>query len=120
MAAKEHPRYQLTDWPDWEFVEFPMMVYPHPGNPDIRKPVYNPERPGQLLSPGVTVNSEEELVALLEGAETVKDGDKTRLLTEEDKRQALILKADQTGVKVDKTWSLDKLEAALAPPETVV
>lgn len=117
--AKEHPRYALTDWPEWEFVEFPMMVYPHPGNPDIRKPVYNPDRPGQLLSQGVTVNSEEELLAILDGAKTIKDGDVVRIETDDDKRARLILQAEQTGVQVDKRWSLDKLEAALATKDVV-
>jgi len=112
MAYKEHPRYALTEWPEYEFHEFPMMVYP--GGEDPFKPTYDTERPGRLIHPGVTVATQEELDKLLGGgAETVRDGDKVRVKSDDDERAELLQEAEHLGVTVDKVWSTARIQDAI-------
>jgi hypothetical protein len=59
MAKREHPRYENTEWPDYEFREYPKMVYP--GATDPTKP-YGPN--GKPLKGILVHNAEEEAVAL--------------------------------------------------------
>ena len=109
--AKEHPRYALTEWPEYEFQEFPMMVYP--GSADPMKPEYVPEKPGTLKYPGVTVENQDELDKILGGAKVMKDGDRLRAVSEEDERAELLQQAQHLGVSVDKRWSTARIQDAI-------
>jgi len=112
MAYKEHPRYALTQWPEYEFHEFPMMVYP--GAADPRVPEYSEEDGRKLKFPGVTVANQEELDKLLGGgAETIRDGDKVRVKSEDDERAELLQEAEHLGVSVDKVWSTARIQDAI-------
>lgn len=116
MAKREHPRYENMDWPDWEFREFPMMIYP--GAPDPRVPVYHTEgrQRGKLKFAGLVVNDEDELArALAEGEDvaTITEDGRQRLTTAEDDRQALIAECDERGLKIDRRWASARLEDAI-------
>lgn len=125
MARKEHPRYENTEWPDYEFHEFPMMVYP--GSADGGKtPDADPSKPGKFLQTPVTVHDEAERRAVLEidtpvdpeparapSRALVDNGDGTqRLQTAEDERNELISKLETAGVQYDKRWGLARLQDA--------
>lgn len=112
MASREHPRYANFDWPDYEFREYPMMVYP--GATDQKKP-YGPD--GKPLK-GVIVNSAEEAAEALMGDEApalvpTDSPGTSRLETEEDRKLSAIAQAEALGVQVDKRWGLAKIEAAI-------
>ncbi len=126
MANKEHPRYAETEWEDWEFREFPMMVYPTAT--DQKKPY---DANGKPL-PGVIVNSDEELRQVMgfdepeaeaeapkapaarKKPETVDaGGGVSRLKTEADEREEVIAALTTAGVQFDKSWSLARLQDAL-------
>ena len=118
--AKEHPRYADTEWPAWEFREYPMAVYP--GSSDGgRTPDPNPDwNPGQKhskrwLQECVIVQNEEERLQVLGGdAKTVTDSSGAqRVATEADERAALIAEADRLGVVIDKRWSLARIQDAI-------
>lgn len=133
--AKEHPRYALMSdsWPDWEFVEFPMMVYP--GAADQKKP-YGPN--GRPL-PGVIVNSPEEADEVLgidRSAPATAEEDAgreeppvspppaparkivattakgvSRMETPEDQRAEMIAEAERLGIRqFDKSWSPARMQ----------
>lgn len=120
--AKEHPRYQHTEWPDYEFREFPMMVYPGAENP--LKPY---DAKGKPL-PGVIVNTAEEADSALgidrsEPAEeapraavktvATKSPGVQRMETEDDQHTRLNEEAAVLGVKIDKNWSLARKQDAI-------
>jgi hypothetical protein len=71
----------------------------------------------------VIVNSQAELDELKAGtAEVVPVNPEavesaSRVRTEEDERDELIFRAEQLGVKVDKRWSTDRIEKAIAEAE---
>jgi hypothetical protein len=127
MARREHPRYENTEWPEYEFREFPMMVYP--GSKDGGKtPDPDPRRPGKFLQEAVTVASEDERRAALDLApaepesapapkapKLVQTGSKgvSRLETPEDERTALLQAAETAGIMVDKSWSTARIQAAI-------
>lgn len=126
MAKREHPRYENTEWPDYEFHEFPMMVYP--GSADGGKtPDRDKARPGKFLQQPVVVNSEEERRTVLEIDEPVErdaprapsavlvegPGGAKRLQTEDDERTALITEAETLGVQIDKRWSVIRIQDAI-------
>jgi len=119
---REHPRYASMDFGDYEFHEFPMMVYP--GANDPRKP-YGAD--GKPLK-GIVVQSEEErdqvlgLGAYAEKAppEMVADSGKERLRTPEDDRLELIAKAEALGVQIDKRWGAARLEEAISQAENPI
>lgn len=123
--AKEHPRYENTEWPDWEFHEFPMMVYP--GAADQKKPYDDRGRP----LPGVIVNTAQEADEALgidrservEEAEAapapakprgqVPTGSKgvSRMKTEDDERAELIAEAEVLGIQqFDRSWSIARMQ----------
>lgn len=126
MARREHPLYENADWDDYEFREFPMMIYPGAKNP--RVPEYwsaeddipRGKRAGELKFVGVTVENDEELDRVLGGAKTLTQGNVTRVETEEDERLGLIVKAGQMGVQVDKRWGVSRLKAAIDEAAAVV
>lgn len=112
MARREHPRYENMEWPDWEYIEFPMMIYP--GAADPRVPEYHINKKGRrvMTYPGVIVHSDEELDGVLKG-EIELDAVTGEILTEEDTRKALIRECEIQGLLVDKRWGIPKLQAAL-------
>lgn len=116
MARREHPRYENMEWPDWEFREYPMMVYP--GAKDPRKPEYEVADRGRnrgrtvLRFPGVVVKNDEELKAVLDGSAEFNPTS-GEILTEEDSRQALIRECMTQGLQIDKRWGVEKLQKAL-------
>lgn len=126
MARKEHPLYENAEWPDYEFREFPMMVYPGARSP--KNPEYfseDDELPrgkhvGDLKFVGVIVQNDEELDRVLGGAKTVTEAGVTRVRTEEDDRQALIVKASQMGIQVDRRWGVSRLQTAIDEASAVV
>ncbi len=123
--AREHPRYASTDWPEWEFIEFPKMVYP--GSKDGGKtPDRDPKRPGVLLQAGVIVNDEAELRVALELAPAEAEdaapakprlveatGGAQRLATPDDDIKALRQQCDELGVTYDKKWGAGRLQDAI-------
>lgn len=114
MARKEHPRYANTDWPEYEFNEYPMMVYP--GSKDGGKtPDRDPTKPGKFRQEAVIVHNAAERAQALGGeAELTETGSKgvSRPTTEADERADLIEKLGVAGVQFDKKWSLVKLQDA--------
>lgn len=125
-----HPLYSGHTFREYEFQEYPRMVYPGAENP--KKP-YSTEAGkgyGKPL-PGVIVNDEEEESRALKlsqhfdakhrpgnlerGGETVQTMAKGvhRLVSEEDRRASLIQEADNLGVQIDKRWKADRIEAAI-------
>src|SRR6201987_2519246 len=57
MAKREHPRNENTQWPDYDFHEYPMMVYP--GSPEGRNAPH-PRPPAHSgKEPGGVQNEEE-------------------------------------------------------------
>jgi hypothetical protein len=132
MAKREHPRYENTEWPDYEFREYPKMVYP--GATDPTKP-YGPN--GKPLK-GIQVhNAEEERVALgleddgeeadtrkpatatkegaLRGGKTVATGARgvERLRTDDDEKAEVVAEAETLGIKFDKAWSAARIQDAI-------
>lgn len=115
MAFKEHPRYANFEFPDYEFHEYPMMVYP--GAPDQKKP-YHPDT-GKRLK-GVVVANEEEMRRVLgdpddtAGARVAAGSpDTQRLESPEDLKEKAIRQAERLGVKIDKRWNIERIEAAI-------
>lgn len=113
MANREHPRYQAFEWPDYEFNEYPMMVYP--GAADQKKP-YGAN--GKPLA-GIVVNNEAEYAEALgagdnaEPVATVEEKGVTRLKTEADEQVDLLAEAEVLGVKVDKRWGPARIQDAI-------
>lgn len=132
MARREHPRYENTEWPDYEFREYPMMVYP--GADDPLKPYKASGREKGKPLAGILVNNDEERrIALGLDEEEAEDtgatrkavptrGGKTmptsvkgvdRLRTDDDDKGDLLQEAENLGVKVDRTWSVARIQDAL-------
>lgn len=116
------------EWPDYEFLEFPMMVYVDTkAQKVLQKPTDHPRwdpgnpRSKRWVQDEVIVHSEQELKELKATVETGGElktvvsgpGVAPRLATAEDERQALLQEADVLGVQVDKRWGADKLKAAI-------
>lgn len=127
MARREHPRYESTEWPDYEFREFPAMLYP--GSKDGGKtPDVNPDWiPGsrkpkeqRFLQEPVIVNNEDEARQVLGvGAKPelvstngLPSGPE-RLKTVEDEKAELIGEAETLGVQVDKRWAPERIRGAI-------
>lgn len=101
MARQGTSNYnRYTDWefPEYEFSEFPKMVYP--GAEDPKKPYDSKGKP----IPGVLVNNEAEEATVLAG-ETV--------VHEADVRAELIHQATSRGMQFDKRWGPERLQAAI-------
>lgn len=109
---KEHPRYTNFEWPDYEFREFPMMVYP--GAPDQKKPY---GRDGKPLK-GVLVNDEAEYAQVMGDGGTAATVETSasgvsRVRTEADQKAALVEEAETLGVTFDKRWSVARIQDAI-------
>lgn len=122
---REHPRYAAMQ-EKWDaeaeergYREYPMMVYP--GAKDQRKP-YGAD--GKRLKGLVVQNEDERDRALGLGqyaqaapAAVVDDGGVQRLSNPEDERLALIAKAEQLGVQIDKRWGAARIQDAIDEAE---
>ena len=132
MARREHPRYENAEFPDYEYREFPMMVYP--GADDPAKPYKTKGKQAGKPLDGIIVNNEEERrVALGLASEEQEEtgatrkalptrGGKTmptsakgvdRLRTDDDEKEDLLQEADNLGLKVDKSWSVARIQDAI-------
>lgn len=109
--AREHPRYEATEWPEYEFREFPMVYYPTAS--DQMKPY---DSKGKRLD-GVTVQNQEELDRLLSNTaelqRTSSPGLK-RVQTVEDAHAEAVVEAGQLGVKIDRRWGLERIQKEIA------
>ena len=105
-------QYDSMDFGDYEFREFPMAV-PVVGGV-IQKTPYDANRKAH---PVVIVNSQAEYDALKGGeAEVVPedyDGAVSRVKTEDDEIEALLIEASQAGVKLDRRWSPERMRKTL-------
>lgn len=123
MARREHPRYETTDWEDYEFREFPMMVYP--GAKDQSKPYGSNGKP---LKGIIVQNAAEAREAL--GLDEPEEGEKApapkksatvptgaknvdRLRNEDDDKADALAEAEVLGLKVDKSWSVARIQDAI-------
>lgn len=125
--AKQHPRYAEMDFGDWEFNEWPMMIYPNAPNP--LKPYDERGRP----LPGVIVQNQAEADEVLgidrsaaEPLEGVEGNSATpaprtavptaspgvsRLPTPEDEKAELIAEAERLGIQqFDRRWSIARMQ----------
>jgi hypothetical protein len=101
--------YDKMEFPDYSYNEWPRAI----AIDEDGKPTKDPYVPGskpKKLRDVVTVNSEAELEALLEGAVEVVDG---KIRTEDDEKDDLITEAAQVGAQVDKKWSPDRMRKAI-------
>lgn len=121
-VTRKHRNVTIYDdmaFPEYEYREFPMAVPVVDGV--VQDSPYDEHRKAH---PVVMVNSQAELDALLEESATLipqdYEGSVSRVETEDDKRAALLIRADQLGVKVDKRWSLERIEKTINEAETVV
>lgn len=99
----------------YEFAEFPMAVPVNDAG--VLQPT--PYDKKNKLHPVVIVQSQEELdalkgpeISLVEVSPGVQGGP-MRLETEDDVRAALYVQAEQVGAKIDKRWSVEKIEGAI-------
>lgn len=132
MARREHPRYENAEFPDYEFREYPKMVYP--GADDPLKPYKTKGKLAGKPLDGVLVRDEDEERRALNleteeqeetgatrkalptrGGKTMPTSAKgvDRLRTDDDEREDLLQEAENLGLKVDKTWSLGRIQDAI-------
>lgn len=91
-----HPLYTGMVFPDYEYREYPKMVYPKgiDAKDDKGKPI-----------PGIVVNNDEEEARVMNtGTPPVREADEIVRLT---------TLADVKGVQIDKRWGVAKLTAAI-------
>jgi hypothetical protein len=106
--------YDKMVFPGYEFAEFPMGV-PVVGG----KVMPTPYDEKNKAHPVVIVNSQEELDELLGSGDvtlverTEGQAGAMRVETEDDVRDRLYIRAEQTGAKIDKRWSVERIEAAI-------
>ncbi len=105
--------YDKMDFPPHEHREFPMAIPFVDGK--IMPTPYNARNKAH---PVVVVNNQEELDEL-QGPQvrTVAldpAGAASRLENEDDIRALLYTQADQKGVKIDKRWSVEKIEGEIS------
>lgn len=131
MAIKQLPTtvYDKMTFPDYEFIEFPTAIPLVDGvpcfDPEVLKAPYDRSLKPQRAYPVVMVASQAELDALKAGAEVVAVnpdavGSASRVKTEEDEREALYVTAEQVGAKIDKRWSVERIETAIAAARNTV
>lgn len=92
-------RYEKLNFPDYEYREYPKVVYPH--SPD-GKPVANGK--GQQEG-GVTVLNAEEEAAVM--------ATKSLPVRETDELERLHMLCSVKGIKCDKRWGVDRIIAAI-------
>lgn len=131
MAKREHPRYENTEWPDYEFREYPKLVYP--GAPDQSKPygangkplkgiqVNNPEEEREALGLDAPEGGEEadpkerRVSTSTRAGKTMQTSAKgvDRLRNEADEKEEMIAEAEALGVQIDKSWSPARIADAI-------
>lgn len=113
--------YDQMVFPDYEFQEWPQAVPVNEAG-ELQPTPYQPaSRSGRVETwPVVIVHSQEELDALRGPEVTLvpvnPDEAKTgafRVENDDDIRNALLVQAEQLGVKVDKRWSVQRIEETL-------
>lgn len=108
--------YDDMAFPDYEFREFPMEV-PYADGEVKPTPYDKKNKPW----PTVKVNSQAELDELKGGeAEVIPQNyEKTvsRVKTEDDEREELVIRARQLKINVDGRWKIDRIRAAIAEAE---
>jgi hypothetical protein len=125
---REHPRYENTEWDEYEFREYPMMLYPGSNDggktPTVtrgcrgsscRRAPWSAQR-GRAprgAGPGPGGGQQEAwrrsrvlIDAPPRGASGVKPPDA-------DERLELLERAEVKGIKVDKTWSIARIQDAI-------
>lgn len=101
------------------FREFPMVIPLVDGKPcfdeEVRKKPYDYSVKPPKALPVVEVHSEEELEALMAGAEVVEgaSGQAATVATDDSVRQALYAECEVVGVRFDKRWSIERIKSAL-------
>lgn len=101
--------YDNFIFPDYEYREWPMAIsLDEEGRPT--KDPFVPNTKPKRLREVVIVQNEDELTALLEGSAEVQG---SRIRTEADEKADLLTRAAQMGVKVDKSWSADRIRKTL-------
>ena len=118
MAQNKHTVFDAIEFPPYEFHEFPMTV---PVNDD-GSVADSPYDERHKLKPVVIVQNQAELDAL-KGPDVVLiavgDGS-SRVQSEADIRAVLYEQAETRGVRIDKAWSVERIEKALQQPDEVV
>ena len=125
---RNHTMYDDMAFPDYEFREFPMAVPLVNGepclDPKVLKDPYDRSGRKPVPYPVVIVRDRGELEDLRAESATLIPQDRagavSHVETEDDVRERLYLRASQLGVKVDKRWSVERIEKAIEDAETVV
>lgn len=114
LKIRPSTMFDNMNFPDYEFAEFPMAI---PVVDGVIQPTPYDER--HKAHPVVIVNSQAELEALkgpevkLVAVNPHDPASTLRVESEDDIRAALYVQADQAGVKIDKRWSVERIEQAL-------
>lgn len=120
IKQRRNTMYDNMEFPPYQYREFPQAV-PVVGG----KVQPTPYDSRGKAHPVVIVNSQDELDALMEdGADLTPVNPQDpkgaqRVVTEEDEREALFVRADQLGVKVDKRWSTERIQRAISDAEVI-
>lgn len=115
IKVRQATAYDQFEFDEYEFREFPTAVPVNEAG-EVQK---SPYRENGKSWPVVHVESQAELDALMGGAPVIKvnataiESSPLRVEGEDDIRAALYTQADQAGVKIDKRWSVERLEEAL-------
>lgn len=113
--------YDRMAFPEYEFREWPQAIPVVDGV--VQKSPYDARRKAH---PVVMVHSQEELDALLSGSARVVPVNPDavvsagRVESEDDIRADLYVRADQVGAKIDKRWSIERIERAIAEASEVM
>lgn len=112
--------YDQMVFPDYEFHEWPQAVPVNEAGELQPTPYQPPLKSGKIEAwPVVIVHSQAELDALRGPEVTLvpvnpdAPASALRVESEDDIRKALYLQAEQAGVKIDKKWSVARIEDAL-------
>lgn len=127
MADAPAPRqipntiYDRMAFAEYEFREFPYAVPVVDGV--VQATAYDAKHKAH---PVVVVNSQEELDAL-KGGEAVlvpvapnAVESASRIETEDDVRDRLYVQAEQAGARIDKRWSVERIEKAISEARSAV
>jgi len=121
MAEKPAPKqiastvFDKMTFPDYEYREFPKAI---PVVDGVIQPT--PYNSRNKAHPVVIVKDQAEWDALKAGSvnlvpvnpDVVQSAE--RLESEDDVRERLYVEADQAGAKIDKRWSIERIEKAIA------
>lgn len=120
IRQKPNTMYDNMVFPDYEFHEWPQAVPVNEAGELQATPYQPPMRSGKVEAwPVVIVHSQAELDALRGPEVTLvpvnpdAPGGALRVESEEDIRAVLYTQAEQAGVKIDKKWSVARIEETL-------